>query len=411
MNLLYNFAAHLTYALLTVYGLFHAKIGLFVKGRKETFEKLSVLQKNDKVIWVHAASLGEFEQARPIIEAIKKSHPIYKIVVTFFSPSGYEIRRNYPLAEVVCYLPFDTKSGVQKFLKMTHPTLAIIVKYEFWPNLLYALKAQEITTILISGIFRNTQQFFKSIGGWIRKVLDSFDYFFLQDESSKKLLESIHLTNTSVSGDTRFDRVIRILEQDNSLPFIEEFKSKKYMVIAGSTWAEGEDILVPYINNSAGEKFVIVPHNMNAKAIAKLKESIEKKVVLFSEREGKILADFEVLIIDTIGLLTKIYSYADAVYVGGAFKTGLHNILEPATFGIPIVIGPEFHKFKEARELVDLKGCISVKNQTEFSAIFEKLKTDNNFRVKTGEINRNYIQNNQGATKKIMNYINEKLNN
>jgi 3-deoxy-D-manno-octulosonic-acid transferase len=391
--------------------LFHAKIGLFVKGRKETFEKLSVLQKDDKVIWIHAASLGEFEQAIPIIEAIKKSHPIYKIVVTFFSPSGYEIRKNYPLAEVVCYLPFDTKSGVQKFLNMTHPTLAIIVKYEFWPNLLYALKVQEITTILISGIFRNTQQFFKSTGGWMRKALDSFDYFFLQDESSKKLLESINLTNTSVSGDTRFDRVLRILEQDNSLEFMEAFTNQQYTVIAGSTWPQGEDILVPYINHSTGEKFVIAPHNINTKAIAKLQESIQKKVVLFSEIEGKELSTYEVLIIDTIGLLTKIYSYADAVYVGGAFKTGLHNILEPATFGVPIVIGPEFHKFKEARELVALEGCISVKSQTEFSTIFEKLKTDKNFRVNTGEINQNYIQNNQGATKKIMNYINEKLNN
>lgn len=411
MNPLYNFAAHITYAILSVYGMFNQKIDLFVKGRKETFDKLSVLKKDDQVIWIHAASLGEFEQARPIIEELKQTHSTYKIVVTFFSPSGYEIRKNYELAEVVCYLPFDTKGRVQKFLKLTNPKLAILVKYEFWPNLLAELKKQEITTILVSGIFRNTQQFFKSSGGWMRKALDTFDHFFLQNEASQKLLESIDLTNTSVSGDTRFDRVVRILEQDNSLDFIEEFINGKYTVIAGSTWPQDEELLANYINTSQDEKFVIAPHNMNLKEISDLKESIEKKVILFSEKEHQTLADFDVMIVDTIGLLTKIYSYADAVYVGGAFKTGLHNILEPATFGVPIVIGPEYSKFKEAVDLVALKGCISINNQDEFSSIFNQLKTDEDFRKETGEINQNYIQQNKGATKKIMEYINEKLDN
>ena len=410
MNPLYNFAAHITYAILSVYGMFNHKIGLFVKGRKETFDKLSVLKKDDQVIWIHAASLGEFEQARPIIEELKQTHSTYKIVVTFFSPSGYEIRKNYELAEVVCYLPFDTKGRVQKFLKLTNPKLAILVKYEFWPNLLAELKKQEITTILVSGIFRNTQQFFKSSGGWMRKALDTFDHFFLQNEASQKLLESIDLTNTSVSGDTRFDRVVRILEQDNSLDFIEEFINGKYTVIAGSTWPQDEELLANYINTSQDEKFVIAPHNMNLKEISDLKESIEKKVILFSEKEHQTLADFDVMIVDTIGLLTKIYSYADAVYVGGAFKTGLHNILEPATFGVPIVIGPEYSKFKEAVDLVALKGCISINNQDEFSSIFNQLKTDEDFRKETGEINQNYIQQNKGATKKIMEYISRKLN-
>lgn len=410
MNPLYNFAAHITYAILSVYGMFNKKIGLFVKGRKETFDQLSVLQADDKVIWIHSASLGEFEQARPIIEELKQTHSTYKIVVTFFSPSGYEIRKNYELADVVCYLPFDTKGRVQKFLKLTHPELAIIVKYEFWPNLLNELKKNEITTILVSGIFRNTQQFFKSSGGWMRKALNTFDHFFLQDEASQKLLESINLMNTSVSGDTRFDRVVRILEQDNSLNFIEEFINDQYTVIAGSTWPEGEKLLVNYINASTQEeKFIIAPHNMNAKAITALKESIQKKVVLFSEKDTKTLSDFNVFIVDTIGLLTKIYSYADAVYVGGAFKTGLHNILEPATFGVPIVIGPEFSKFKEAIDLVHLKGCISVRNQEEFTEVFDQLKTDKDYRKNTGEINRKYIQQHKGATKKIMQYVNQKL--
>lgn len=382
-----------------------------MKGRNETFDKLSVINAEDKVVWIHAASLGEFEQARPIIEEIKKSHSQYKIVVTFFSPSGYEIRKNYELADVVCYLPFDTKGRVRKFLKMTHPELAIIVKYEFWPNLLKELDKQKITTILVSGIFRSTQQFFKSSGGWMRKALDTFDHFFLQDESSKGLLESIDLSNASVSGDTRFDRVVRILEQDNSLDFIEAFKSNQYTVVAGSTWPTDEHFLTHYINASNDQKFIIAPHNMNAKAITELKESIDKKVVLFSERENKDLSEFDVLIVDTIGLLTKIYSYADAVYVGGAFKTGLHNILEPATFGVPIVIGPEFSKFREAVELVERGGCMSVNTLGELTKAFNQLKTDQEFRIKTGTINQEYIQNNKGATKKIMAYINEKLNN
>ncbi|MFD2567169.1 3-deoxy-D-manno-octulosonic acid transferase [Pseudotenacibaculum haliotis] len=411
MNPLYNLTAHITFYLLKIYGLFNPKMKLFIKGRKETFRKLSVLKKEDRVVWFHAASLGEFEQARPIIEEVKEKYPKHKIVVTFFSPSGYEIRKEYPLADVICYLPFDTRGRVKRFINLTHPELAIIIKYEFWPNLLHQLKQQSIPTILVSGIFRKDQNFFKSSGGWMRKALHTFNHFFVQDVSSKELLESIELENVTVSGDTRFDRVVKILEQDNQLDFIEEFKNNRYTLVAGSTWPEGEEFLVNYINDSSDEKFIIAPHNMNAKAIEKLQASIQKTTVLFSEKEQKNLADFDVFIIDTIGLLTKIYSYADAVYVGGAFKTGLHNILEPATFGVPVVIGTEYGKFKEAKDLVALKGCISVTNQQEFSSIFKQLKEDQAFRQGTGEINQQYIQENKGATKKIMNYINEQINN
>jgi 3-deoxy-D-manno-octulosonic-acid transferase len=411
MNPLYNFAAHITYSILSVYGLFNKKIGLFIRGRKETFEKLSVLKAEDKVVWIHAASLGEFEQARPIIEAIKKEYASYKIVVTFFSPSGYEIRKDYALADVVCYLPFDTRGKVKKFLEMTHPELAIIVKYEFWPNLLKELKHQSVPTILVSGIFRSTQQFFKSSGGWMRQALNTFDHFFLQDEASQKLLESIDLKNTTVAGDTRLDRGSKILEQDNMLDFVQEFTNNQYTVVAGSTWPEDEQYLVEYINNSEHEKFIIAPHNMNKKGILELKDAISKPTVLFSEKKDKKLSEFDVMIVDTIGLLTKIYSYANAVYIGGGFKTGLHNTLEAATFGVPIVIGPEFSKFKEAVDLVNLNGCISVSNQEEFSSIFDRLKNDQAFRESTGKINSEYIQQNKGATKKIMNYIHKKLSN
>lgn len=409
MNPLYNFTAHITFFILKGYSLFNAKIKLFVKGRKETFQKLSVLNKEDKVVWFHAASLGEFEQARPIIEEVRIEYPSHKIVVTFFSPSGFEIRKDYELADVVCYLPFDTKGRVRKFIEMIHPEIAIIIKYEFWPNLLNQLKKKSIPTILVSGIFREDQAFFKSSGKWMKKSLAAFDHFFVQNETSKELLESIKFTNASVSGDTRFDRVVKILEQNNSLSFIEEFKDNRYTVVAGSTWQEGEEFLVDYINNSKDDKVIIAPHTMKPKAIQELKESIQKKVVLFSEKEGRNMADFDVLIVDTIGLLTKIYSYADVAYVGGGFRTGLHNILEPATFGIPIVIGPDYSKYREAVELVELKGCIPVNNQEDFSSIFHRLKSDEGFRIETGNINQDYIQKNKGATAQIMEYIHKQI--
>jgi len=382
---------------------------LFVSGRAETFHHLSSIKKEDRTIWFHVASLGEFEQAIPIIESTKESWQDHKIIVTFFSPSGYEIRKNSKLADVICYLPFDTKSNMKRFLELVHPEIAIIVKYEFWPNLLRQLKKQSIPTILVSGIFRKNQIFFKSTGQWMRKSLTAFHHIFVQDSSSMDLLESINFSTISITGDTRFDRVSKILDQDNTLPFMSEFKNNQYTVVAGSTWNEGEDFLVNYINNSKDEKFIIAPHTINSNSILKLKESLKKETILYSEKEGKNLSEYTVLIIDTIGLLTKIYSYADTAYVGGGFRTGLHNILEPATFGIPIVIGSEYYKFKEAIDLVSLKGCISVQNQSTFSSTFRMLKNDLNYRKEMGKVNKTYIKKNIGATAQIMQYINNQI--
>lgn len=382
---------------------------LFVSGRKETFKKLSVLKPTDKVFWFHAASLGEFEQARPLIEQIKSTYKEHKIVVTFFSPSGYEIRKNYDLADVVCYLPFDTKGKMRRFVKQIHPDFAIIVKYEFWPNLLGELKRNNVRTILVSGIFRKNQMFFKPYGSWMRKSLQAFQHFFVQNYLSKDLLKKVKVQNVTVSGDTRFDRVTKILEQDNSLDFIEEFKQGNYTIVAGSTWEEDEEKLVNYINNSNDEKFIIAPHNIKQQNILKLKKSIHRKTVLYSEKENASLKEATVLIIDIIGLLTKIYASADVAYIGGGFKTGLHNILEPATFGIPIVIGPEYDKFQEAIDLVSLKGCFSIGSQNQFNSIFQLLKEGKEFRETAGKVNGNYVKEKVGATKTIMNYINKQL--
>ncbi|NCT09709.1 MAG: 3-deoxy-D-manno-octulosonic acid transferase [Flavobacteriia bacterium] len=406
MKFLYNLTVFLISLVLPIIALFNKKLQLFIDGRKQTFLKIQAL-KNEETVWFHVASLGEFEQARPIIEELKSSFTKYKILVTFFSPSGYEVRKNYDLADVVCYLPLDSVSNAEKFVKNINIKMAIFVKYEFWPNFLNELSKNQIPTILVSGIFREQQLFFQFYGGFMRNSLKAFHHFFLQDENSKKLLKSIDFKNSSVVGDTRFDRVSRILNQDNSIDFINEFKNNTYTLVAGSTWREDEELLVNYINNSTSkdEKFIIAPHNINKEAIATLRKSILTKTVLFSEKEGKNLADFDVIIIDTIGILTKIYASVDVAYVGGGLKTGLHNILEPATFGIPVVIGNKFDKFKEAVDLVNLKGCITIRNQNEFSSIFTKLKKEEDFRKSTGNINKKYIQEHLGASQKIINYL------
>ncbi|MGY0407702.1 MAG: 3-deoxy-D-manno-octulosonic acid transferase, partial [Polaribacter sp.] len=342
MKFLYSFAIFLTSLLLPIVAIFNKKIKLFVAGRKETFSKIDKLKKA-KTIWFHAASLGEFEQARPIIEALQKNYKSYKILVTFFSPSGYEIRKNYNLADVICYLPIDSKSNASKFIATVNPKLAVFIKYEFWPNLLNELKKKEIPTILVSGILREKQLFFKRYGKFMRKSLEAFYHFFVQDANSKKLLNSIDFKNVTVAGDTRFDRVSTILEQDNSLDFITDFKNNQYTIVAGSTWKEDEELLVHYINNEASEdeKFIIAPHNIKQESILELQKSIHKKTILYSEKPFNgssrdiSLREYQVFIMDTIGILTKIYAVADVAYVGGGLKTGLHNILEPATFGIP----------------------------------------------------------------------------
>lgn len=412
MRLLYNILIKVAYFIIKITALFNKKIRLFVQGRKEVFAKLSNISPSEKTVWIHSASLGEFEQARPIIEKLKKQKPEYKIIVTFFSPSGYEVRKNYNLADIVCYLPFDTKKNVQKFVKQIQPNLAIIVKYEFWPNLLYELKKTNIKLILISAIFRKNQLFFKPYGSWIRKHLQAFNHFFVQNSQSEKLLKSIGFTDITISGDTRFDRVYKILKQDNSIDFIKEFKSNKHLLVAGSTWEEDESLLVKYINEKASnsEKFIIVPHNINQKKIEKLKNSICKKTILFSDKKSGKSPNSQVLIVDKIGLLTKIYSFADVAYVGGGLKTGLHNVLEPATFGIPVIFGGnKYKKFKEATDLKDLGGCKVIRTQKELTLILKNLLLNLSKRELMGKINSQYIQQNIGATNLIINYINKKI--
>ena len=412
MLFLYNIITLLAAQLLKFVALFSPKMKLFVDGRKSVFQTLAdKIQTSDKTIWFHAASLGEYEQGLPVIEAIKQQFPNHKIIVTFFSPSGYEVRKNNTVADVTVYLPLDTISNAKQFIELVHPEMVFFIKYEYWPNYLNELKKQQIKTYLISGILRENQAFFKWYGGFYRNALKTFDYFFVQNESSKTLLQSIGFNNVKVSGDTRFDRVVSILERDNSLDFIEQFKDNTTTIVIGSSWPRDESLLVNYINQSSDEvKFIIAPHNIKQEQIQELKNAITKKIVLFSEnvetRHALSLQEYSIFIIDTIGILTKIYSYADIAYVGGGFgNPGVHNILEPATFGVPVVIGPNYSHFAEATALVNMDGCISIQNQVQLNEAFDLLLYNEDERLEKGHICSTFVQMNKGATQTIMNHI------
>jgi 3-deoxy-D-manno-octulosonic-acid transferase len=412
MLFLYNLFVYFSEFILKIIALFSPKIKLFVNGRKDVFKILaSAINPKDKTIWFHAASLGEYEQGLPVMEKIKLQFPNHKIILTFFSASGYEVRKNNTVADVTVYLPIDTIANAKEFLKLVHPELVFFIKYEYWPNYLNELKKANVKTYLISGIFRENHAFFKWYGGFYRNALKTFDYFFVQNESSKKLLQSIGYNNVKVSGDTRFDRVVSILERDNSLDFIEQFKDNTTTIVIGSSWPKDEAIVVNFINQTnENVKFIIAPHNIRSEQIQELKNSIIKKTVLFSEKENENLADFEVFIIDTIGILTKIYSYADIAYVGGGFvNKGLHNILEPATFGIPIVIGPYYSHFAEATALINLEGCISISNQIQLNNSFENLISNEDIRHEKGHICETFVQMNIGATEVILRHISNNL--
>ena len=408
MFFLYNLLVSFALQLLKIVALFNPKIKLFVAGRKTVFATLaSKINPSEKTIWFHAASLGEYEQGLPVIEKIKEKFPSHKIVLTFFSPSGFEVRKNNTIADVTIYLPLDTQSNAQQFMALVHPEMAFFIKYEYWPNYLNELKKGGIKTYLISGIFRKNQLFFKWYGGFYRNALNTFDHFFVQNGQSKELLKQLGKSNVTVSGDTRFDRVAAILEKDNTLDFIAQFKNQTLTVVVGSSWSKDEHLLVDFINTTPHRvKFIIAPHNIKAEQIQQLKNSISKKAVLYSEMKDKNLADFEVLIIDTIGILTKIYSYADIAYVGGGFgNPGVHNILEPATFGVPIVIGANYSHFAEATALVNMGGCLPISNQNELNETFENLFQNEDIRHEKGHICSTFVQMNKNATGTILKYI------
>ena len=388
---------------------FNQKVALGVKGRSKTFNILKEhLNDGDKTLWFHCASLGEYEQGLPVFSALRDHYKNHKIVLSFFSPSGYEIRKHTPVADIVVYLPLDTKQNAKRFLDLVNPELTVFVKYDIWPNYLNEIHKRYLKAILISASFRDNQRFFKFYGGLFRHALFAFDHIFTQNEASKKLLESINYLDVTVSGDTRFDRVSNQLKLDNILDFIETFKQNKLCIVAGSTWPEDEALLANFINTEASKdaKFIIAPHNIKKAQIDAFKNKLTTKSVLFSEKNKAALINSQVLIIDTIGLLSKIYSYANIAYVGGAMgNTGLHNTLEPAVFGVPIIIGNHYQKFPEATAMIANGGMFSVKTQTDFNSILNKLIENHDFRSTCGEKNRVYIEENKGAVIQILDYL------
>lgn len=410
MGFIYNIGIHLVHFGLKCASVFNEKINKGIVGRQNTFETLQEnIKSTDKTIWFHCASLGEYEQGLPVFKVIRRHYESHKIVLSFFSPSGYEIRKNASIADVVVYLPWDTKNNAKRFLDIVKPELTIFVKYDIWPNFLNELKKRKLRAILISANFRANQSFFKFYGKPQREALFAFEHIFTQNESSKKLLQSINYNKVTISGDTRFDRVSSQLEQDNHLDFIETFKQDKLCVVAGSTWPEDETLLIEFINHFSPKdvKFIIAPHNIKSGQIKNIQEKLNVKSILFSEKETEQLQKAQVFIVDTIGILSKIYSYANIAFVGGAVgTTGLHNTLEPAVFGIPIIIGNNYSKFPEAKEMILNEGVFSISNQKELNLILTELIENPNKRSISGNKNSNYINNNKGALNKIAYFLN-----
>jgi 3-deoxy-D-manno-octulosonic-acid transferase len=415
---LYNIFSAFAKASLPLAGAFNKKLKLGAQGRERTWDILDKKVKSSlPKIWVHAASLGEFEQVVPVLERINRKN--YQVILTFFSPSGYENKKNSPLADVVCYLPLDAVSNVNKFIATVEPSLAIMVKYEFWPNYLNALRETDCKTILVSGVFRDKMSFNSWYGKWMTHSLESFDHFFLQNESSLQNLKKLGFTNASVSGDTRFDRASQLIERDSSIAELKSFIGNKKCLVIGSSWKEDIAIMKNWLNNNdqnKNYKIIIAPHEVAPSSIKQLCDSLDYHPIKWSSLQGCVINDLEsasTLIIDSIGLLTKVYSYADLAYVGGAMGTkGLHNILEAATYGVPVIIGKNYEKFPEAGKLEDLGGLFSVKDALEFESMTNQLLEDDYLRDKTGMICGHWINSNTGATREIVNYlktIDEKL--
>lgn len=397
---LYDLAAYILFP-------FSTKPRRMVKGHWVVYDILrQQREKGAKYIWFHAASLGEFEQGRPMIESIKERHPEYKILLTFFSPSGYEVRKGYDKADIVCYLPFDKPRNVRKFLDLAQPCMAFFIKYEFWKNYLDELEKRNIPTYSISSIFRRNQIFFKWYGGLYRNVLKNFDCLYVQNELSKRYLSKIGIENVKIVGDTRFDRVLDIRKLAKELPLIEKFKDDKFTIVAGSSWRPDEDLFIEYFNTHLETKLIIAPHVINDLHLVEIIKKLKRPYVKYSKANMENISKADCVIIDCFGLLSSIYRYGEVAYIGGGFGVGIHNILEAAVYGMPVVFGPKFDKFKEAKELIANKGGYTIKNYEQMSTLFDRFITDKEFLKATGNIAGNYVSSNAGATEKILKDLN-----
>ena len=386
---------------------FMRKAALWYQGRRDIFRKLEqAVGGSERIIWFHAASLGEFEQGRPIIEELRRKHPEYKILLTFFSPSGYEIRKNYAGADHIFYLPIDTPRNARRFLDAVHPEIAIFVKYEYWLNLLRELRRRKIRTYVVSAIFRRNSVFFRPYGGMWRQALESFDVMFVQNEESKKLLATLGFDNVLVAGDTRFDRVAEIARAARRIDVIDRFKGDARLFVAGSTWGPDEELLIRLANDNPEIKFVIAPHEMDESRIARLMAETKGGALRYTQCTPRTTyGSRQLLILDTVGILASVYGYATWSYIGGGFGVGIHNTLEAATFGLPVAFGPNYQKFKEARDLVTLGAARSVSDYEQLRTWFVPLRDNEEFLQKTSRIAKDYTTRHQGATDIIVKTI------
>jgi 3-deoxy-D-manno-octulosonic-acid transferase len=412
MFFFYNISIYFYVFLIHISALFNEKARKWIEGRKNIIERIredlnkETGKPGQKFIWFHCASLGEFEQGRPIIESIKKKLPDHKIFLTFFSPSGFEIRKNYEGADYIYYLPIDTRSNAAKFIGLVQPRMVIFIKYEYWYNYLEELTTRKIPVYIASAIFRPGQHFFQCYGGWFREQLKKITGFFVQDTESEVLLHSIGITSVSVTGDTRFDRVYDIARQDRPFPVISSFCRDAKVIVAGSTWEEDEELLFPLINtNYKGLKFILAPHETHAARIDSLVRRLNKPCIKYSEATDDTVLNAKILLIDSIGILAYLYKFATLAYVGGGFGAGIHNILEAAAFGIPVVFGPRYAKFREAGDLIRSEGAFSVKDEQTFLSTVNKLIEDQGLLERSGQACRQYVRMNEGATDKIIRQI------
>lgn len=403
----YDLIMSLYAGLIRLVGWKYEKARLWSEGRRNLAQRMrNEIDPSARIVWVHVASLGEFEQGRPIIEEIRRQHPEYKILLTFFSPSGYEIRKNYAGADYIFYLPIDTRRNVRQFLDIAHPEIVIFVKYEFWLNMLSELRRRQIRTFIVSSIFRRNSVFFRPYGGAWRTALETFEVLFVQNEESKELLADLGFDNVAVTGDTRFDRVAEIARSARKVEIIERFKGDRPVFIAGSSWGPDEELLIPLMNDNPNLKFIIAPHEMEESRIARLLQETRGGAVRYTQcNETTDFGHTQLLVLDTVGLLASVYGTATWGYIGGGFGVGIHNTLEAATFGLPIAFGPNYKKFKEACDLISLGAARSIQNYEELAAWFAPLRDDAARLAEASRTARDYTQRHQGATRQIISTI------
>jgi 3-deoxy-D-manno-octulosonic-acid transferase len=407
MRWLYNLGILGYYLLVKIVSIRNEKARKWIEGRKDIFIRLrETITPGERIFWFHASSLGEFEQGRPVIESIRKLKPEYKILLTFFSPSGYELRKDYKYADYIFYLPLDTKRNASRFIDIVRPEKVFFIKYEFWYNYLTQLKKEGIPTYIFSALFRPSQIFFRPWGKWYLKAIRTYEHIFVQNQESFDILHQYGFKNISVSGDTRLDRVGEISDAAPRLDKLERFCGNQKAIIAGSTWKEDEDLFIPYLNKCAsGQKFVIAPHEVNPQSLERITIALEKPYAFYSTASPEELSKADVLIVDGYGYLVSVYRYGMLAYVGGGFNSGIHSILEPAVFGLPVIFGPDYQKFQEAHDMLNIGAASCINNYEELENQIDGYLSDPEKLLNSSALARNYVNKNRGASKDIVKYL------